>query len=60
MAQSVEHATAAQTIPGSNQRHSLLFVQNLGNCQLRTDRKKTEDYVITLTCASVRRFNDNK
>ena len=52
MAQSVEHATAAQTVSGSTSGHSVLFGQNLRtsvDCE-RIGKMKT---VITLACASV-------
>ena len=53
MAQSVEHATAAQTVPGSNLRHSFLLDQNLGICVSCERIGKIEDCVKTLACASV-------
>ena len=51
MAQSVEHATADPTVPGSSLGYSLLFGQNLESCVSCERIGKNEDCVITLACA---------
>ena len=53
VAQSVERATKARTVPGSGVGHSFLFGQNLGNC-VSCERIGKKDYVITLASAIVK------